>query len=163
MILRLGIKYGLMCGLFLTAALMVTYFFGQNPFDPALWIVDLLIFGLFIFFADYEFKNFKNGGILHFWQGMSLGFMVFIPAALVCGLLLWIWLSYDQGLTDYHRKMTLEIYRENQDLLGQVLTEAEALDRSPGQIAAQMALQNKMLTGFFMTPILAIVLRRKPS
>jgi hypothetical protein len=93
---KVAIKYALLCGAFLLLLFWVSYRFGSNPLiDFRHLFFDLVIFVLFIFFSCKEFKSYRNGGILHFWQGMTLGFLTYAPAALLfsIGLLIFFWVD----------------------------------------------------------------------
>ena len=161
--LKVSLKYGLVCGPLLILVVYWTYLLGSNPFNPALWIVDLIVFGLFSFFAGYEYRNYQNDGEFHFWQGMSIGFTLVMVATLVFGTGLLVWLMNDPRLVALDVKMALEIFEKNKDVLGEFMKEEDVVLRTPFQIASRMSLQNNLLSGFVVAPIVAIILRKKPK
>lgn len=160
---KVAIKYGLICGPFFLLVLFWTYMLGNNPFNPGLWIVNLAIFGFFMFFAGYEFKNYHYGGFFHFWQGMSIGAIIIFCSTIVFGAGLFTWLNLDDNLKLLYVEKALETYEENKDLFGESFTEENVINRSNLGLTIQMAVQNNLLSGFVMAPIVAIILRKKPN
>lgn len=160
---KIALKYGLICGPFFLLILFWTYYVGNNPFSPSLWIIDLLIFGLFMFFAGYELKNLKQNGIFHFWQGMSIGAIVIVSSTLVFGVGLFIWLEMDEALMNLYIDKALETYESNKDLFGEGFSEKDVRNRTTLGLTLQMAVQNNLLSGFVIAPVVAIILRKKPT
>lgn len=160
---KIAVKYGLICGPFFLLILFWTYFVGNNPFSPGLWIINLLIFGLFMFFAGYELKTYKQGGVFHFWQGMSIGAIIIVSSTILFGVGLFIWLEVDPSLRELYVEKALETYESNKDILAKSISEEDVRNRSSLGLTLQMAVQNNLLSGFVMAPIVAIILRKKPN
>lgn len=159
---RVAVKYGLISGPFFLLIIFWTYMIGQNPFNPGMWLVNLAVFGLFMFFAGYEFKNYHFGGIFHFWQGMSIGAIVIFCSTLVFGIGFFVWLSFDPSLKDLYVDRAMETLNANKDML-ETISEKDVRNRSSLGLTFQMAVQNNFLSGFVMAPIVALILRKKPN
>lgn len=164
------IKYSILCGVFLFALFFVSLGFGSNPLlDIRHFFFDLAIFFLFTFFAGKEFKDFRNNGYLHFWQGISIGFLVFIPAVLIFSFALYVIFQlypeliagYKEGakaLLDSKREVFLKEFSEDQ--LEEQITAVDAVT------ATQLVFGTfwkKLIAGFFVTPVVSIILRKKPK
>ncbi len=168
--LKHSLKYAVLCGVFLCALFYVSLKFGSNPLlDPRHFFFDLAVFFLFIYFASKEHKDFRNGGVFHFWQGISIGFIVLIPAAILFSIFLFVIFAsfpelmneYKEGakvMLDAQREMYVETYGE--DAIKEQYNQIES--REP----LQVILRNsgwKVLSGFLVTPVVSIILRRKPN
>ena len=78
MIFKSTLKFALLAGVFMIVIYHLSFWLGVNPqIDLGHLFVDLVLIGLFVFFAEKDYKTYKNGGILHFWQGMTIGFIVY--------------------------------------------------------------------------------------
>ncbi len=168
--IKSSIKYSLLCGIFLFALFYVSIKFGSNPLlDIRHFIFDAGVFLLFIFFAGKEFKDFKNGGYLHFWQGISIGLIVFIPAVILFSFSFYVIFQLNPELIEGYRagaKVFLESKKEvfleefTQEQLNEQLN---AIDNvSVGQLVLN-TFWKKLFAGFFVTPVVSIILRKKPK
>lgn len=163
-------KYALICGVFLTVLYHLSAFFGLNPLiNIGHLVFDILIFGLFIFFALKEFKTYDNEGILHFWQGMTIGFIVFGLSTVVFSMALVIFFIFDENaVINYQEAATnflnsrAEIYKEQfgEEGFAKQLTEIQNVAVSDLIISSAV---KKILAGFFITPVISIILRKQPK
>ena len=81
---EVGFRYAGVAAFLMIIVFLVSYYIGVHPFiEMSHLFFDLFIYGLVIYFALNEFKTVNNKGILHFWQGMSIGFFVNIFS---CGI-----------------------------------------------------------------------------
>ena len=168
--LRRSIKYALICGFFTIGAFAVTFALEGNPFlDISHLLFDVLIFALFIGFAVYEFKSYEKGGYLKFWEGMTLSFLVYMQATVVFGIFLAIYFmvsndplqEYQQaataflesGKSTYLEKFSEERYQQEWDELQNLTLGGLFLN----------TLLKKIISGFFVAPIISIILRKNPK
>ena len=164
------IKYSILCGVFLSGLFFVSLRFGSNPIlDQRHFFFDLAVFFLFIFFAGKEYKDFRNGGILYFWQGISLGFIVLIPATLLFSIFLFVIFYQYPELIEQYREGAKSMVDAQKELYVETFGE-EAIQDQYKQIESRQSidliLRNsgwKVLTGFLVTPVVSIILRRKPN
>jgi len=166
---RVAYKYAIICGIFLFLSFWISYRFGSNPMmDFRHLFFDLIIFSLFIFFANKEFKSYRNGGILHFWQGMTLGFMTYVPATLLFLISLVVFFQVDPNLLADFKAQAVTFMETNKQEFLEDMTPVQ-FDERVNQIknvgATQMissATFKKLVAGFFVSPVIAIILRKKP-
>ena len=122
---------------------------------------------MFIFFAAKEYKDVINGGYLHFWQGISIGFIVSIPAILIFSLFLFFILSYDTSLIEVYKNGAIALLKNNEAFytkeLGAATLKAkyELIETMKPSKLIQVTFRNKLFAAFWITPIVAIILRRK--
>ena len=170
------LKYAGFCGFFLIALFFVSLFLGLNPLLMREGLLfDVLTFLLFIYAANREFKVYHNQGILHFWQGMTIGFIVYSIAIAIFLLIVTI---YFMNNFDY-----LEIYR--QDLLNVARLEDTLLIEEFGEEGYHIVLQKieqmnakqilyfsfsppsvllkKIFAAFLVTPVISLILRKNPN
>lgn len=168
--LKLALKYSVLCGIFLISAYHLSFYFGSNPLiDIRHLLFDVFILGLFIFFAEKEFKIYQSEGILHFWQGMTIGFLVYTGATLIffIGQFIYFNLNAD-AVIDYHIAATnfLEnesaMYREEfgEEGYQNQLLEIQKVDAWSLVFSSSV---KKLLAGFFITPVISIILRKQPK
>ncbi|HEX8530747.1 MAG TPA: DUF4199 domain-containing protein [Cytophagales bacterium] len=164
--LRMGALFGL-----LGAGLVLVYFFtfyalGMNPV-PEMNRLDLLIILLCTLFAMGYFRDRRNGGVLHFWQGLAVGVPVVVLSALVSSLVIYGFLkAMPEVFAGYVAGMEKEI---RADYAAGRLTDAaryqyylKALPTlTPSGRAFDIFLRNFFIC-FFATGILAIIMRKHP-
>lgn len=166
--LKVSIKYALICGVFLTIIYHVSYYLGSNPLiDISHLIFDVILFGLFIFFAEKEFKSYQSGGAFHFWQGMSIGFMIYTIATVLFGLALWVYLilspdaviNYQEAATNFLNERA-ETYQNEfgADVLADQISAIQKITISDLVLSSSF---KKLLAGFFVTPVISIILRNQ--
>ncbi|MEP1093606.1 MAG: DUF4199 domain-containing protein [Cyclobacteriaceae bacterium] len=168
--IKSSIKYSLLCGLFLVALFWVSVKFGSNPLlDIRHFLFDLVIYFLFIFFAQKEFKTYQNEGILHFWQGMTIAFVVYLPAAVIFTISLLLIFQMDPSIMENYREGALAFLESKKDVLLEGITQEEYAQRvnnidfiTSSDLVLSSGLK-KVLAGFFITPVVSIILRKKPK
>lgn len=170
MMWKVALKYALICGIFLIVLFMISFRFGSNPLiDFRHLFFDLIMFTLFIFFSNKEFKTYRNGGILHFWQGMTLGFLTYVPASILFIIGLITYFQVDPSLLSSFKAESIEFIRANEEEFLQDMSQ-ETLDQRIAAIETITATQmiasaafKKIMAGFFVSPVITIILRKKPA
>lgn len=168
--LKYSIKYSIICGVFLIALFFVSIQFGTSPFlDIRHFLVDTIIFSLFVFFAVKEYKSYHNDGFLHFWQGMTIGFIVYLPAVLIFCVVLFIIMETNPSYLMDYKYGAIEML-ENQKTLFLEKFPEEQFDLQLAAIHEVTTVQlifdtlgKKILAGFFISPVVSIILRKKPK
>ena len=170
MMIKSSVKYSILCGVFLTGLFFVSIVFGSNPLIEVRHLIfDLAIFFLFIFFAGKEHKDVRNAGILHFWQGISLGLIVFIPAALIFSLAIYVIFELDLTLVDGYKETAKALQEAQRELFLEVYSEEvlqdqiKTIDSTTSFDLVLKTFWKKLFAGFLVTPVAAIILRKKPK
>lgn len=166
--IKSSLKYSVLCGVFLIGLFFIAINFGSNPLlDSRHFWFDLGVYFLFIFFAGKEFKDYGNGGYLHFWQGISIGFIVFFPAILLFEGVLYLILNANPDFIDAYREGATALLKSNEEFYLQELGEERLNERyevinemTPIQLV-MMTFRNKLFSAFLITPVVAIILRKK--
>lgn len=164
------LKYAIVCGIFLYALFFASRYFDSNPFiDISQLLFDFIIFLMFILFAAKEFKKFENDGILHFWQGMTVGFLLYTPAILIFALLVYLQQSLQGNLLDEYQQEAMRYLEERKDIYiedfgaDQYQSQKEAITDMTFRRLLWSSVLKKVVVGLFVTPIIAVLLRKKPK
>ena len=166
--LKRSLKYALSCGVFLVVVFHLSYLVGSNPLiDLSHLALDAFLIGMFIFFAAKEYKRYDGDGIFYFWQGMTIGFWVYILGVLVFFGAQTIYfqlnsdavINYQTDATNflnekaaiYNEKFGEEVFQAQLDAIRQV--------NSWDLIFSST--MKKIIAGFFVSPVISIILRNK--
>ena len=166
--LKVALKYALIAGIFEAILFHVSRIMGVHPLTELSHLFfDVILLSLFIGVAVYEYKRYQSDGILHFWQGMTLGFLVYTPSVIFFGIFLYVYFGLDPELLSEYKVLAMQILEERKDMyleqFGQEQYDvqvAEIQNISVNRLIFS-ALLKKLVAGFFVTPALSIVLRKK--
>jgi hypothetical protein len=169
-IIRNSARFALICGVFVSILFVLARYLNSNPLVEINHLfIDTVIFGVFIFFAASDFKKYRNGGILHFWQGMSIGFIVYFSASVIFTIFLLIYFQLDDTLlSDYIRDAMnfLEVRSDeyiNEFGQEQFEEQKKAINETNAGGLVRTAAIKKIIAGLFVTPVISIILRKKPK
>ena len=167
---KVSVKYALFCALFLLVLFFLSSFFGANPLiDLTHLFFDVIIIGVFIFFAQKDYKTNFYDGYLHFWQGMTLGFFVYTVVAVIFSLFLAAYLWLDPGVLAAYKESAIGFLSEKKDIYVEQFGEEGFQVQLDGiELVTAMDLSvsagvKKIIAGFFVTPVISIILRKKPK
>ncbi|MEQ8473682.1 MAG: DUF4199 domain-containing protein [Marinoscillum sp.] len=168
--LKTSIKYAPVCGLFMILIYHLSFRFGVNPqIDLSHLLFDLILLGLFIFFTAKDFKTYRNDGVFHFWQGMTIGFQVYMIATVIFCLSQIIYFTIDAEAVINYREEATNFLKERSGLFIEKFgDEGYALQLEEIEKVGKWDLilgssGKKLLAGFFITPVISIILRKQPN
>lgn len=168
-LIAVPVRFGTIAGGLTIILFLVLFLMDVNPLIESR-IVDLVLIPIFLYFGLKDFRDYRNGGILHYWQGMTVGVIIYLLMALISSI--WI-LSF------------LELI--SPDLLVKyILDRTELLESSKLQIIEQMGEQTfldskaelqditafdlalddflkKSIIGLMLTIMISVILRKKPK
>ncbi len=169
MLAPIVIRFGLIGALMNIVALLILFYIGKhplllNPFLDARWP----LYALFVYVAINTFRD-ENNGILHFWQGLSVGFLVYLIMAQMAAAFIAVWGSIEstQFLSSYISIAIEQISANKEALIQNNLSEktiTDALQILPSTTANNLAFDyflKSMPIGLILTLLLSIVMRRK--
>ena len=168
-ILTVGLRYGLVSGVLTVVLFFAVTFFGENPLIVNKWF-DYFLIPALVLAGIREFRIYYNARALQFWQGISVGFIVYVTTALVFATVIGLYLAtYGQAwVTDYvHDRVAL--VEENQDEFTEELGEEtyrRVLTEVQTTTTTDLILDDvfrKLMIGVFVTLIIAMVQRRTPT
>ena len=163
------IRFGLIGALMNIIALLVLFYIGKhplllNPFLDARWP----LYGLFIFVAIKTFREESNGE-LHFWEGLAVGFLVYLVMAQMAAAFIAVFGSIEstQFLSSYISTAIEQISANREMLIESNISEqtlTDALQILPNTTANNLAFDyflKSMPIVLILTLLLSIVMRRK--
>lgn len=167
---RISLRYGLAGGLLAFVLLVIMYYLGRHPLVVSPFLdFRILLFGIFIFFALKEFRDYDQEGVLFFSQAMLGGLVViFTLSALASVLVLIFGYFADDFVKDYVVKVTEYIKsfsKEDIDRIGKDIYDRNlaALPATSIFTLAFTYFIHGLVIGFFVNIILSVILRRQPK
>ena len=168
-LIQIAIKFGLIGAVMNILALVVLFYIGKhplllNPLLDARWP----LFGLFIFFSIKMLRD-ENEGILHFWEGLSLGFLVYLIMAQMAAAFIAVFgaIESTQFLSTYIAVEMEQINANKEALIQNNIDEktlTDALKILPDTTANNLAFDyflKSMPIGLILTLLLSVLMRRK--
>jgi hypothetical protein len=164
------IKYGSIAALLGSAILVALYYMDRHPFlIPVFVDYRLILFSVFVFFTLREVRDYFQGGIMYFWQGIFASFIFTVTFAVLSSLILLIFMSaVPEFLSDY---IALSI--EQLRLLPPQVIESigkdvynRNLELLPATNVADLAFLyfwQSFMISLFISIILSVILRRQPK
>ena len=162
-------KYGFIGAAMNILALVVLYYLGRHPLllNPIL-DARIPLYIIFVFVSFKEFKEQYSGGILHFWQGMTMGMIAYSIMALGASLFIFTFSAIETThfLAEYIRIATSQL-QANKALFIETISEktfnetlAQLPETRPVHLAVDYLLKS-MPIGLFLTIILAVLFRQQ--
>jgi len=167
---KISASYGVVCGLFLLLLFYASSLVDVDPFVNIIhFFFDSILIAIFLSIASIDFKRKADDRIFHFWQGMTIGFGVYLTATLffIFGLSLIIYfnddivINYQINATNYLNDRK-SIYIEEFGQTG-YQEQIKAIQRTTAFDLLKTMTTKKLITGFLITPVIAIILRKKPK
>lgn len=170
-IVKNSLRFALICGIFACLIFLLARKLGSNPLiDLNHLFADIILFGIFIFFGAKDFKKYRNNGILHFWQGMSVGFVTYLGATILFFIFLMTYFAVDPSLLADYKIDAIAYLEERSDLykerLGDIWDyddQVRSIENITTGYLVKSAVLKKLITGLFVTPVISIILRRQPK
>ena len=167
-LIKTALKYAVICGGMLIAAHIALDLTGAKPLInfSAMFVDLVLVFG-FVFFAAKEFKDYLNGGILHFWQGISIGAIIIFTGVVIFTMYMATYYAINETAFQEYITDSIALFDKQRANWEMYLSEEE--------IASQRALYRKttvfqltlgkfvtkLVVGFLIVPLVAVILRKQ--
>ncbi len=169
-LIKVPLRYGLIAGVLGIILTILLYYFVQHPLLVSPYMdFRIFIFGVFIFFALKELRDFSFGGVLYFWQGMIGAFVLTLVFAFIgsAGLVLFIHFE-GEFLTSYVRLFQEQLRGmppEMIDKIGKDVYERnlELLPTTNAMGLAYTWFVQSLVIAFFISIVLSVILRRQPK
>ena len=168
------LKYGLVGTVLTIASIVVMYLFVRHPMaviaSNPLLDIRIPLYALLIFASLKEFKDYHGAGILHFWQALVIGVVVYMITSLGSGIFIYIFSEIDssQFLSKYIEQTKYYFDLNKAEYIAQ-LGEArynqaiEGVDRITALSLTSQYLLQSTLIGLFLTFLMAVLMRKKIS
>jgi hypothetical protein len=168
-IIVLPLRYGLLGSIISIILFLTLYYAGKNPLlIPAILDFRIILFPIILVFAIRDFKENKNKGILHFWQGLSVGFQTVLITSFFTAIFILLFggLVEEEFVPEYIRLMTDQINSVNEKVIQSIGENAVAksLELLPSTTIYDLSLDyflKSLPYGVFLTIIISLILRKK--
>lgn len=167
-LVKVPLKYGIAGGVFAIILFLVLYHNGEYPLDMTSYLVSGGIVLIMLIFSVKELRDYKYGGHLEYWQGMTTGFVCVFIVALISGCFIFMYASQiDQNILLEHQRHVLASLSENpeewierhgNEVYEEMLQQSQQLI-SPLTLAFDDFLK-KMLIGLLLTTVIALFYKR---
>jgi len=169
-LIRIAVRYGLIGGVIAFVLVVVMFYLGRHPLTVSPYLdFRLLLFGIFVFFALKEFRDYDQDGVLYFAQAMLGGFIVIFTLTLLASLLIWIFGTIEKDfVTQYIDQVTVYVKgfsQEDIDTLGKEIYDRNlaALPSTNITTLAFTYFIHGLVLGFFVNILLSVIVRRQPK
>lgn len=167
---KVSIRYGAIAGIVGLGLLIALYYIGRHPLVIPVYLdFRIFLFGVFIFFALRELRDYHQNGVLYFWQGFIASFLFTICFATITSAGIVAVVAVDPGFLSEYIDRTLEQIRslppEVIDSIGKDVYERN-VELLPSTNASNLALTyfvQSFLISLFISIILSVTLRRQPK
>lgn len=164
------VQYGAVASALLMILFVVLFYSGKHPMSiPVFFDIRILILPLFMVIAMKDFRDNKNGGVLHFWQGFSIGFITFVMLAIIISFFIMIFVAIDPDFLQFYINERVNLLIEHRDQLTESIGEETVqlqLDKLPFTTSIDLAIDYFIKTlgiGIFLNIIISIILRKQPN
>jgi Protein of unknown function (DUF4199) len=166
----IAVRNGLISGAVGMAMLLGLYFMGRHPFlIPPYLDFRIILFGVMLFFTLKEFRDYSQGGILYFWQGMFMSMVFTAVFALVGFVVIWIFsVLRPEFLSSFIAQKMEELKLIPAEIVKRIGQEdfdrvAKALPATRGFDLAYLYFWQSFGISFFVSVIISVILRRQPK
>lgn len=169
-LVKISLRYGAVAGILAFLLMLVMFYMGSHPMLVSPFLdFRILLFGVFMFFALREFRDYYQEGVLYYWQGLIGGLVVVFLASGIASVLLYLFALWEpkfvtiyiDQLTEYLRSFPAEdIERIGKDVYQRNLDD---LPSTNGKDLAQTYFMQGVVIGLFVNLILSVILRRQPK
>jgi len=164
---KIALKYGIVCGVIRIIAYMVESAMGLNPLiNLNAFFIDQIIFFGFVLFSSKEFKDYKNGGVLHFWQGISIGLIIIFVSSVIFSMFeATYYVLSETVFQDYVSSAREYLESQKESMLTQITQEqfdsrVKELETTTISGLVFGNFFKKLIVGFLVVPLIAILLRK---
>ncbi|MEJ0032498.1 MAG: DUF4199 domain-containing protein [Bacteroidota bacterium] len=169
-LVRVPLRFGAIGGVLGFVLIIVLYYIGRHPFlIHPVFDFRVALFGILIFFALRELREYHFNGLLSFGKGMIASLVFVLSYGIIASLLIWIFtLNVPVFVRDYIDLYTNQVKSYPQEVIDQI--GRENYDRTlvqlktvTGGALAKLYFIQGMIIGFFISIILSVILRRQPQ
>jgi len=168
-LISVPLKFGSTGAILIIIMFLVFYFSNDNPLGQ-MGMFDFFILPIFLFLGIKEYRDTYSGRLLEFWQGMTLGFIIYLSMAIITSLFILFFVSViNPEVMNTYVVSRIDILNESKVGMIEDISEQAFLD-SLAEIRslslADIVLDNflkKALLGLGLTIAIAVIMKRKPK
>ena len=165
-LVRISLKYGVIAGVIGSILLVGLYYMDRHPFlIPVFLDFRIILFSVFIYFTFKEIRDFHQGGIFYFWQGIFSSFILTTCFAILTSLLIVVFIRIDPAFLSAYISLSIEqlkslppelIENIGKDVYNRNLG---LLPDTNGSDLAKLYFWQSFMISLFISIILSVILR----
>ncbi|MDH5366829.1 MAG: DUF4199 domain-containing protein [Cyclobacteriaceae bacterium] len=164
------VQYGAAASALLMILFVVLFYSGRHPMSiPVFFDVRFVILPLFMVIAMKDFRDNRNENVLHFWQGLSIGFILSAVVAIIMSLFIILFVAIDPDFLQLYIDERVKLLTEHRHQLTETIGDETIqlqLDKLPFTTSYNLAVDYFFKTlgiGVFSNIIISIILRKQPN
>lgn len=169
-LIQVALKYGVIAGILGAVLVLGLYYMNRHPFlIPVFFDFRIILFGVFIFFALKEFRDYYQAGILYFWQGLLGSFLFVSSFALIASLGIFIFIQMNpEFLSSYIELSLAQLKSLPEDTIARIGKDVyqrnlEILPSTNSFDLAFLYFSQSFMIGILVSIILSVITRRQPK
>jgi hypothetical protein len=164
------LKFGIAGSVLIIILFVFLFYAGKHPLLISI-VTDfrLILIPLFVFMSIKEYRDYRNNQVLHFWQGLIIGFNCYFVIGSLTAILILIFPNFEpEFLNKYIDISTNQLINNKEQVISAVGENAynRTLQKMPLTTSIDLALDYAMKTlliGIPITIIISVLLRRQPK
>ena len=168
-LIAVPVRFGSIAGLLCIVLFVVLRLMEVNPLVESR-IVDLVLIPIFLYFGLKDFRDYRNDGIMHYWQGMTVGVITYLLMALISSVWIMIFLELiDPSLLSQYISDRVALIEGSKQQIAEQMGEQTYLD-AKSEIyritTLDLAIDDflkKSIIGLMLTIMISVILRKRPN
>lgn len=169
-LVKVPLKYGAIGGMLGIFVVVGLYYLNPHPFlIPVFFDFRIILFAVLIYFTLREFRDYHQGGVLYFWQGIIASFLFIGTFAIMAAGGIWLFIQFvPLFLQSYIDSSLAQIRGLSDDVIARIGKDIyqrnlELLPTTNGFDLAMLYFWQSYMIGLFISIILSVILRRQPK
>jgi hypothetical protein len=169
-LVNVSLKYGVIGGLLGTVLVIGLYYINRHPFlIPVFFDFRIIFFAVLIFFMLKELRDYHQGGVLYFWQGIIASFLFTGTFAIIAAGGIWLFTeavpAFLQSYIDLSMAQIKSLPADIIERIGKDVYQRnlEQLPTTNGFDLAMLYFWQSYMIALFISIILSVILRRQPK
>jgi hypothetical protein len=168
---KVPVIYGAIAGAFGVLIVVALYYMGIHPFlIPVYKDYRILLLGIFIFFSLREFRDVYQNGIMSFWEGIIVSFILVSTFAIIAGAGVGVFAGFVPEFIQKYISLHMDILKnfpadEIEKIGGQKVIDSNlrSLPATDVRKLVELYIWQSFVIGALISIILSLILRKQPK
>ena len=169
-LVKVPMRFGFYGGIIAAFLIILLFYMNRHPLlIPIIFDFRMILIPVFLFIGVKDFRNRANNNVLHFWQGIAAGFVIYVIIGFFGSFSIMVFSTIEpQFLTEFVEFSREQLITNKETFLQAVGTEAynKTLDNLPFTRPIHLAFDyflKTLMIGILFTIIISVILRRPPK
>jgi hypothetical protein len=169
-LVTVSLRSGVAAGVLAFVLMVGLFYMNRHPLMMAPYFdFRVILFGVFIFFAQKEYRDYFQEGVMYFWQGMMIALITFTVANIISSVGMQIFgMLEDRFVTSYVEQMRTYLLTFPEQEVKRI--GKEIFDSNFKQLSSTNVFDLTIsffvkgtVIGLFVSVIISIILRKQPK